>query len=331
MTELFYTVFTVKIGNSSIIIRIENVYRDALLSISRNFKYDIVLSIFYGTIGNIREVLTMIELPESYVLAEQINQTLKGKVIMNAEANHTPHAFAWYTGNPAEYHSRLAGKTIASADVYSGNVRIRAEDMVLVISTPIWYHIQNEKLPQKHQLLIEFEDFTVLTCTIQMWGCMFCFKDGDANGMPEQHVVRDYPSPYENRFDESYFESLLARERLASLSAKAFLTTEQRIPGLGNGALQDILWTAKIHPKQKMSTLSKAELNGMYKAVKNVLAEMRLQGGRDTERDLFGCPGGYKTVLSKNTAGKPCPVCSSLIKKEAYLGGSIYYCPGCQK
>ena len=48
---------------------------------------------------------------------------------------------------------------------------------------------------------------------------------------------------------------------------------------------------------------------------------MATQGGRDIELDLFGCPGGYKTILSKNTANKPCPVCSTLIKKEIYLGG----------
>ena len=58
---------------------------------------------------------------------------------------------------------------------------------------------------------------------------------------------------------------------------------------------------------------------------------MTFEGGRDTERDLFGCLGGYKTRLGKNTAGKPCPVCGDIIKKEAYMGGSIYYCPTCQK
>jgi len=95
-------------------------------------------------------------------------------------------------------------------------------------------------------------------------------------------------------------------------------------------AAQDILWTAKIHPKRKMSTLSEDELKEMYKSLKNVLMDMMVQGGRDTERDLFGNHGGYKTILSKKTVGKPCPICNTIIKKEAYLGGSIYYCPSCQ-
>ena len=52
--------------------------------------------------------------------------------------------------------------------------------------------------------------------------------------------------------------------------------------------------------------------------------------GRDTEKDLFGQPGVYKTKLSKKTLGKPCEICGSVITKSSYLGGSIYFCPECQ-
>lgn len=272
----------------------------------------------------------MIELPESYVLVKQINQVLKGKIIKNAEANHTSHSFAWYTGEPSEYQHKLSGKTITSADVYSGSVRIKADDTTMVITTPIRFHNQGEKLPQKHQLYMEFEDFTSITCTIQMWGCMFCFNDNDPNSIPESYIINDHPSPIDDKFNEDYFKFLLQKEKLSSLSAKGFLTTEQRIPGLGNGVAQDILWNAKIHPKRKMSTLNEDELKEMYGALKNTLTNMILHGGRDTERDLFGNIGGYKTIMSKNTVNTSCPVCNTIIKKEAYLGGSIYYCPSCQ-
>jgi endogenous inhibitor of DNA gyrase (YacG/DUF329 family) len=57
---------------------------------------------------------------------------------------------------------------------------------------------------------------------------------------------------------------------------------------------------------------------------------MTAQGGRDTEPDLFGQPGGYVSRCSKNTAGQPCGRCGDRIVKESYMGGSIYYCPTCQ-
>lgn len=53
-------------------------------------------------------------------------------------------------------------------------------------------------------------------------------------------------------------------------------------------------------------------------------------GGRDTEKDLFGNSGRYKTMMSKNNVGIACMACGDIIKKESYLGGSVYYCESCQ-
>ena len=111
---------------------------------------------------------------------------------------------------------------------------------------------------------------------------------------------------------------------------KAFLATEQRIPGLGNGVLQDILFRAGVHPRRRMNTLSVSQVDTLFDAVKTTLAEMTRLGGRDTEKDLFGNPGRYRTLLSRNTVEKPCPVCGAPIEKAAYLGGTVYYCPACQ-
>jgi len=153
------------------------------------------------------------------------------------------------------------------------------------------YHPAGDKAPAKHQILIEFDDSSMFSVSVQMYGGLWVFPAG--------------------QFDNPHFESLLEGEKRQSLSAKAFLATEQRIPGLGNGVLQDILWTAMIHPKRKMATLYDEELHVLFGSVKSVLKQMAAEGGRDTERDLYGCPGGYKTILSRNTVGKPCPSCGS--------------------
>ena len=69
----------------------------------------------------------------------------------------------------------------------------------------------------------------------------------------------------------------------------------------------------------------------LFQAVRSTLTAMTENGGRDTELDLFGHPGGYQTILCKNSVNQPCPICGTNIKKEAYLGGSIYFCEHCQK
>jgi len=271
----------------------------------------------------------MIELPEAVVIARQITETLGGKRIAHAVANASPHKFAWYTGDPATYNDRLAGKVIGTGAGIGACIEFEAGDMVLSISAPIRYHAQGEKRRKKHQLLVEFEDGTAISSSAQMWGGFLCFPAGEKGGYPDPDIARERPSPLSDAFGRAYFDTLFGEET-PKLSAKAFLATEQRIPGLGNGVLQDILWTARIHPKRKMGELSESDVDGMFQAVKQVLAEMTEQGGRDTERDLFWQPGGYKTVLSRNTLDTPCPACGTAIRKEAYLGGSIYYCAGCQ-
>lgn len=273
----------------------------------------------------------MIELPESYVLARQLVEAAGGKRIARVTAAQSPHRFAWYTGDPAEYDARLQGKTVTGADVFSGSVRVALDDLSLLISTPIKYHAPGERRPAKHQLLVEFEDASAISCTVQMWGAMFCYARGDeANGLPKGHITKQSPSPLDDAFDETYFRQLPVVAPPSVPSAKAFLATEQRIPGLGNGVLQDILWSARIHPKRKLATLGDDEWQRLHDSTRTVLSAMTAQGGRDTERDLFDQPGGYLTVLSKNTVGQPCPACGTIINKEAYLGGAIYYCPQCQ-
>ncbi len=271
----------------------------------------------------------MIELPEAAVIAQQIAETLGGKRIVQAVANASPHKFAWYTGNPAEYNDRLAGKVIGTGVGVAGCIEFKAGDMVLAVSAPIRYHAEGEKRPKKHQLLLEFEDATAISSSAQMWGGFFCFPAGEKGAFPDYDIAKTRPSPLTDAFDRDYFDTLFD-DATPKLSAKAFLATEQRIPGLGNGVLQDILWTARIHPKRKMDALSEPEVQAMFESVRSVLAEMTAQGGRDTERDLFGRSGGYKTVLSRNTLNTPCPACGTIICKEAYLGGAIYYCAGCQ-
>lgn len=135
--------------------------------------------------------------------------------------------------------------------------------------------------------------------------------------------------PLDEAFGRDYFLSL-ARELKRDMSVKAFLATEQRIPGLGNGVLQDILFNAGVSPKRKMSSVDGKDMENLLEAMKSTLGAMLENGGRDTEKDLFGNKGRYRTLMSKNTYKNPCPVCGGAILKEAYLGGTIYYCPACQ-
>ena len=221
----------------------------------------------------------MMELPEAVVMAEQINETFKGKEIVRVTANRSPHKFAWFFENPDIYHDLLAGETVEQAAPYGGMVEITAGGARIVFGEGVnlRYFAAGEKLPVKHQLHLEFADGSSLIGSVQMYGGLWAFPDG-AFTNPYYIVAREKPSPLTEEFDYPYFKTLLMGEKAPSLPAKAFLATEQRIPGLGNGVLQDILWRARIHTKRKMATLSQEELHILFSAVKSVLVEMVAAG-----------------------------------------------------
>lgn len=274
----------------------------------------------------------MIELPEAAVLAQQINKTLAGKRIKKVIAAHTPHKFAWYSGDPRKYNNLLAGRIIGHAVSLGGLVEIGADGSLICIGegANVRYHPAGEKFPDKHQLFIGFEDGSSFVGTVQMYGGFYVFPSGAKATNKYYLIAKEKPSPLSAGFDRAYFGKLFD-ENAVKLSLKAFLATGQRIPGLGNGVLQDILFNSGMHPKKKTSSLSDMDKNGLFASIKATLEDMVAKGGRDTEKDLFGNFGRYKTILSKNTARKPCPVCGTAIVKEAYLGGSVYYCRECQR
>ena len=123
-------------------------------------------------------------------------------------------------------------------------VEIEAQDCRLLIqdgASPRFY--EEGKAPSKHQLFVEFDDGTALACSVQMYGGIWAFHEGKTTILiTSLHWKNRLPLSEAFRF--SLISLSLRDEDSGRLSAKAFLATKQRIPGLGNGTLQDILLPA---------------------------------------------------------------------------------------
>lgn len=253
-----------------------------------------------------------------------------GRRILHVEAGHAPHRFAFFQGDPAAYPLLLEGLLVDGACAAGGWVELRMGEVRLAFNDGVNLHLfpPDGKIPAKYQLRILFDDQSSLICSVQMYGALLAFRAGALDN-PYYLGSIEKPSPYEAAFDRAYFEGLLSGCK-PSLSVKAFLATEQRIPGLGNGVLQDILFQARIHPKSKISALAGADWDRLFECAKTTLRAMRDAGGRDTEKDLHGQAGGYQTLLSRKTLVYPCPVCGGPLRRQAFLGGNIYFCPSCQ-
>lgn len=272
----------------------------------------------------------MLELPESHTLARQCAETLRGKRIARVIANTSPHRLAFFHNDPGGYDSLLAGTTIDGATARGGMVEIATDDRRLVFGdgANLRYYADPARVPAKHQLAVQFADDSVLVVTVQMYGALWAFVDGTLDNI-YYRVAAEKPTPLTDAFDLAYFENIRVASK-PTLSAKAFLATEQRIPGLGNGVLQDILFNAQINPRTRIGRLDENDFVRLFGSVKQTLRKMTDCGGRDTEIDLFGEQGGYRTLLSSKTLSFPCPRCGGSVQREAYLGGNVYFCPTCQ-
>lgn len=209
------------------------------------------------------------------------------------------------------------------------NCRLGKLALILGDGTIPRFYAEVAAAPSKNQFLLEFSDGSAFCVTVAMYG-MIWLCDPDAFDNKYYRGAREKPTPYEADFSPARFDFIASGPEFPRLSAKAFLATEQRIPGLGNGCCQDILFNARMSPKRKMGTVDRKGLGLLYDSVKKTLATMRDSGGRDTESNLYGKPGAYRTIMSKKGLAAPCPRCGGAIVRQAYLGGNVYFCPDCQ-
>lgn len=273
----------------------------------------------------------MIEIPESATIGKQASETLKGKRIAHVIESNSPHRFTFYNGDPAEYSNRL-GRTNGPrrprlwrirGHLYGRRYpplnRRRNQYALLYL---------RRKGPKKYQLMIVFEDDSFLAFTVSMYGSIYAFK-GEFDNPYYQGSIHKL-CPLDERFDKTYFISLIGNLK-KDISAKALLAPSNVFRAWATESAKISCSMPGSPRNEKYRLYAEEDIDRLFNTVKSTLEEMTRRGGRDTEKDLYGALGNYRTILSKNTYHDPCPVCGERIQKEAYLGGSIYYCPHCQR
>jgi len=275
----------------------------------------------------------MIEFPEAITIARQMKEALVGKTISSVTIADNHPRFMFLNDDLSSYDVRLPGRIITEihasgkwifSALDSGDIFLIGEmfGRIRLVSS-------SEELPKKAHGVITFESGERLAVTIQAWG-------GFQVLTPEELAAH----PYASKQGIAPVVEALSLERFADVlddsgdwsrkPIKAFLVHEGNVAGVGNSMLQDILFRAKLSPRRKVPDISREERVRLHQAI---LETMRLTieaHGRDTEKDLFGNPGGYIPLMDRRTAGTPCPLCGTTIEKISYLGGSCYICPSCQ-
>lgn len=273
----------------------------------------------------------MIEYPESKTFAEQMKAALTGKIISNVCVEQSPHKFAFFKGNKEQYEEMLEGEKVTGAAAFGGHIVLYTEQYMLTFADGAYPRFYEEKKmrPKKHQFMLEFDDDTAIAVSIQMYGIIGVFLPEEVLDDGYYRLAVEKPDVLSDAFTLSYFQSLYEPDKKMSL--KAFLATEQRIPGLGNGVFQDIAWSAGLDPRFPVQSMTETDFERVYESVRETMRKMTEGGGRDTEKDFYGQRGKYIVQLSKNSYMEPCIKCGSMISKTNYMGGTIYFCSKCQR
>jgi formamidopyrimidine-DNA glycosylase len=274
----------------------------------------------------------MIEMPEAWTIASQMDGTLAGKTFQHFSRGALTHKFLWLNKTAEEYDTFLVGKKVSGAKSYGRSIYLYVGDVHVLwfgeLGGQILHHAQGEALPPQYHLRWDFTDGSSLTFKMQMWGFVGLLKEAEL----ASHAYAEVGiPPLSSKFTYECFSQMLEEfPEKTKKGIKGFLVTSKHINGIGNGYLQDILFRAKIYPSRKIPTLLENERKSLYTAIQDTMSAAIKLGGREEERDLYNHPGRYARLMGNQTVGKPCPSCGTTIEKITYLGGACYLCPACQ-
>ena len=132
--------------------------------------------------------------------------------------------------------------------------------------------------------------------------------------------------------DELNAADLCERLRGRRAPVKALLLDQRIVAGLGNIYACEALHRAGIHPNKASGRLSRARLERLVAAVREVIAEA-IEAGGSTLRD-YARPDGELGYFSKRFAvydreGQAC-ACGGTVRRTVHSGRSTFYCPKCQ-
>ncbi|MGA9210032.1 MAG: bifunctional DNA-formamidopyrimidine glycosylase/DNA-(apurinic or apyrimidinic site) lyase [Terriglobales bacterium] len=129
-------------------------------------------------------------------------------------------------------------------------------------------------------------------------------------------------------------ESFAGLFRKRKTPIKSALLNQSLLSGIGNIYADESLFRAGVRPRRRAASLTRAELQRLYGAVREVLNEAIAAGGSSVSDyvDANGDAGFFQfqhRVYGRE--GEPCLVCRTPIKRIVIAGRSAHYCPKCQK
>jgi len=277
-----------------------------------------------------------VELPETHILATQMQEVLPGKTVDSVRTSSTDKLQRiGFIHRDVKTYNRLIGETAKKAHGRGMTIVVSFSNSVNVVvgleyGGTALYHTPEGTSDEKFHLKLGFTDGSDLTVRVKSMGAILVYSTDE---LDKSYIYkRDFStglSPLEKDF---IFERLSDAIGSQNKQMKALLVGKDAVVvGFGNAAYQEFIYQAGIHPKRKGSELSPAERHALFDAILEIVSARLVQGGKTDFIDLYGTPGRYEPLMGPHMKGQCCQRCDTVIESGQIGGGLTFFCPTCQR
>ena len=146
---------------------------------------------------------------------------------------------------------------------------------------------------------------------------------------PVAHIARDLLDPALDR------TALVRRTRARRTEIKRALLDQTLVSGVGNIYADEALWRARLHGTRRTDVLRPDRLRALFDAATDVMREALAVGGTSFDAlyvDVDGAAGFFARSLAVyGRAGRPCPRCGAVVRREEFMNRGSFSCPRCQR
>jgi formamidopyrimidine-DNA glycosylase len=138
-------------------------------------------------------------------------------------------------------------------------------------------------------------------------------------------IARLGPDPLDPSFTRDTLAGLLTGRRT---QIKGVLRDQATIAGVGNAYSDEILHAAKMSPYALASSLDDADIDRLFQAMTDTLAEAIAEASGKPPAELKDAKRRGMKVHGRR--GETCPVCGDEVRSVFFADNSLEYCPTCQ-
>jgi formamidopyrimidine-DNA glycosylase len=300
----------------------------------------------------------MPELPEVQTTVNGLNETVRGRKILDVWTNYNS---SYYAGkeeikNPLFFKifkKKIIGQKILKAERRAKNILIHlSSDVTILIHMKMTGHVLYGKYEKKKdnwipkekgpledpfnahiRLVLSLDNGKHLSLSdTRRFAKVTLIETNKLSSSP--HLSNLGPEPLDKKFEYKDFKERLLKRPKAKI--KEALMDQALIAGIGNIYSDEILWRSSVHPLSIVSSIPEKNLKETFKATKETLNRGIDFGGDSMSdyRNIKGERGKFQDHHSAYRKHKtPCTRrgCLGILERTIVGSRSAHFCPIHQK